>query len=1017
MKGGLNRWLVCMLVAGTAVSMQACGDDGGDDNGGTTPDVTDDTTPDTTPGGDTDAGPTPDGSTCEDPCTRARDCEALGDNFICESGCCVEDDTPVPCTRVGQECSEDGQSTDSFLCDTGLGQCLQRCADALTESSEGGNCPPRSNTFCFALNDPEPPIDPNTGDVLDGVCVPGDCSSQFGEDGAPDTTVCSGVTPLGETVACGDDDCTCNPVGNGASFCVTAGPGEVGDACLLESDADGNLTGADQCAGGLTCFRNVCVQACNAGADTSCTTEEETQFCLEGGTCECQEVLDTSGDNEPGICAQACEPFSANECPTGATCTPSWGRFGLNDWLCTPNAATPIPAGGECDLDLGNFGQCAEGSICVAEAEGSPGVCTSLCDPRNPNSGALAACGGAAAGPEVVGDTAFGEASDYLTLAEGAYSYELRSADGALLAPVAFTSTDGTASTAIAAIDDDGDLTIITVADVTATDTLPSTGLRGVHAAGGVGEVDVYLGVGLSDVDYGAAALLNIAPGDSFGYIYAGDTTLGPIDIAGVPGGTVVTAVALIVDGAPTVELVGPVAQTVAAGTSYIRPFHGAFGAPNVDIYVDCEGGAAGCTTAAVEDLAYGDVSSLAGWVALPAGAHSVYVFAAGDVPADDAPVATLTATLATGTFYTISAFNVGGDVELVPFAHPNTVDADSAAAVAIHAAPAAGIVDIAVESATPVREGLSFAGVLGSADSAYVELAAGSYSLAIRAAGADPDSEPAIATGVFAVEADTLYTAVAAGTATSGLEAILVTDSLPELGTDEGALRLLHAAKGGPVVTLNEVGEAENACAPISIAGLGFCQEICEPFPRRPEGSYPGCDAAGDSCLPFYQRDDRAVEAIGQCSTPAAEDVASAGETCGNPGFLGGGCADFAVCLSETEEDTEGTCSPLCDGFGEGTQVCGDGQSCNGVPLLLGNAFGFCVETDQPGNVGDRCTESGTICGEDNTLCIEIAQGTAECLGICREGFPGDCTAGTSCRTGVFGSQVPDFMGVCLEN
>lgn len=1016
MKGGLNRWLVCMLVAGTAISMQACGDDEPTDP--TDPGEDTGTDTDVTPGPDTDAGPTPDvDPTCEDPCTRARDCEALGDNFICDEGCCVEDDTPVPCTRVGQECTEDGQSTDTFFCDTGLGQCLQRCADALTDSSEGGNCPPRSDTFCFAINDPEPPVDASTGDVLDGICVPGDCSSQFGEDGAPDPTVCSGVTPLGETVACGDDDCTCNPVGNGASFCVTAGPGAVGDACLQDADAEGNLTGADQCGGGLTCFRNVCVQACNAGAETSCTTDEETQFCIEGGECECQEVLDTSGDNEPGICAQSCEPFSADECPSGATCTPSWGRFGLNDWLCTPIAADPIPAGGECDLDLGNFGQCAEGAICVAEAEGAPGVCTSLCDPRNPASGALAACGGASAGPEVVSDTAFGEASGYLTLTEGAYSYELRSADGALLAPVSFTSTDGTASTAIAAIDDEGDLTIITVADVTATDELPSSGLRGVHAAGGVGEVDVYLGTALSDVPYGAAALLNIAPGDSFGYIYAGGATLGPVDISSVADGSVVTAVAVIADGAPTVELVGAVAQTVEADTGYLRPFHGAFGFGEVDVYFDCEGGATGCTEPVVPGLAYGDTATLGDWASVPAGSHTLYIFAAGDAPATDAPLTTLTHTFANGTFTTLVAVADGGDVELVPFAHANTTAAGSAGVFAIHAAPAAGIVDIAVESATPVREGLSFAGVLGSADSAYVELGEGFYSLAIRAAGADPDSEPAIATGVFEVEADTLYTAVAAGTATAGLEAILVVDELPELGNDEGALRLLHAAKGGPVVTLNEVGEAENACAPISIAGLGFCQEVCEPFPRRPDGGYPGCDAATDSCLPFYQRDDRAVEAIGQCSTPAAEDTAAAGATCNNPGFLGGGCTDFAVCLSETEEDTTGTCSPLCDGFGEGTQVCGAGQSCNGVPLLLGNAFGFCVETAQAGNVGDRCSEAGTICGEDNTLCIEIAAGNAECLGICREGFPSDCTAGTSCRTGVFGSQVPDFMGVCIEN
>jgi hypothetical protein len=1008
MNGGLNKWLVCMLVAGTAASLTACGSE---DGGGDTSDQDAGTDGgNTTDGGDTDAGgtdtdtsnPDTDPGVCETAsCERNRDCAELGDNFTCVAGCCEEQAVEVQCARPGEPCDSETASNDEYFCDTGLGQCLTRCADALTDSTEGGNCPPRSNTFCLATNDPEPPQDPNTGDILDGICVPGDCTSQFNEDGTPNPAACEGVTPLGETTACGADDCTCIAVANGANFCTTAGPGDAGDECGREED------GSDGCAGGLTCFRGICLQACDlANEDTACTTDAETVLCVEGADCSCIEALDTSGDNEPGVCAAACGPFSAGECADGSTCTPSFGRFGLNDWLCTPVADAPVPIGGACDVNLGNFGQCAEGGLCTSEVEGGPGICTPLCDPRNPASGDLAACTSSAAGAELIGDTAFGEASDYLALEAGAVTAELRIADGAALSTVTYTAAAGTASSAIATFDDAGDLDIFVIDDLAEGDNVPDSGIRGFHAAAGVGDVDVYLGIAAEGVTYGTiAGPLLAAEGDNYLTVITGAGSLGPIELAGLTDTGVYTAVAINDGSSAAVELVAPATFTTTAGSGYVRAFHGANGAPNVDIYVD--------GTQVYTDLAYGDTSSLEAYAALPADTYTIEIFAAGDDPDTDTALLTTDVTVVAGQFSTFMAYFASGNLTVEGFSFGNAPTAGSASIVAIHASSNAGEVDLVIEGGTPIREDLGYGEALSSDDSAYVGLPAGSYNVSIRGAGAAPDSAAAISSGIFSLGASDLLTLIAAGSAADGLEAIAVVDELPALTTG-GALRIVHAAAGGPVVTLNAPGVAEDACAPISIDGLGFCQELCEPFPRRPEGEYPGCDNPEDSCIPYTQRDDRPVLPVGQCGLD--EGTIPAGGVCPETGVLGGGCVDFAVCLAAEVDAVEGECLPLCENFVEDSG-CADGTTCSGVPPLLGTlAFSFCVNDAQPGNVGDRCTEPGTPCAGDGTLCITVDQaGTNECVAVCRQGFGEDCGTGTTCRTGVFGSQVPSFMGICL--
>jgi hypothetical protein len=198
-------------------------------------------------------------------------------------------------------------------------------------------------------------------------------------------------------------------------------------------------------------------------------------------------------------------------------------------------------------------------------------------------------------------------------------------------------------------------------------------------------------------------------------------------------------------------------------------------------------------------------------------------------------------------------------------------------------------------------------------------------------------------------------------------------------------------------------IDEAE-VCTPSALSGFGFCQEGCEPYPRGP-GSY-GCDEGSNTCLPFVSRDDRPVEPLGFCT--GDEGFAAAYEECSNDGFLGGDCLDFAVCLALEEGDAS-ACLPLCEPFGD--DQCGSGNTCSGIPPLVGQLnFSFCMADPQPGNIGDRCAEEGVPCAADHSICI-----TETCLAVCRDGFDDCAEFGGTCDTGSLNPDVvPPYMGLC---
>ena len=181
--------------------------------------------------------------------------------------------------------------------------------------------------------------------------------------------------------------------------------------------------------------------------------------------------------------------------------------------------------------------------------------------------------------------------------------------------------------------------------------------------------------------------------------------------------------------------------------TAGVRVAHLSPDAPNVDVYVDDE--------PAFEDVAYRDVSEYA---ELPPATYDVRITAAGDeeqvVFEDSVEVA--------ASDYTLAAIGEIGE-ENQPFSVEVFEDdlsdpGENARVRGIHAAPDAPPVTVtAADPGDALFEDLAF----GEAQT--VEAPPNSYTLEVRPADAEPDSEP-VASFDVPVEAGTVYTAFAVG-------------------------------------------------------------------------------------------------------------------------------------------------------------------------------------------------------------------------------------------------------------
>jgi hypothetical protein len=159
-------------------------------------------------------------------------------------------------------------------------------------------------------------------------------------------------------------------------------------------------------------------------------------------------------------------------------------------------------------------------------------------------------------------------------------------------------------------------------------------------------------------------------------------------------------------------------------GNACVNIIHASPDAPAVDVYVNGE--------MALGDLAFGTAS---GWVALPAGDHTVQVTAAGE----DLETAVIEAdvTLDEGAAYEVAATGLLADIAPQIYQVDLSEFEDDGEATAririVHASPDAPEVDIAVTDGDVLVSELVFPDA-----SDYIDVPADSYDLEVRVAGTE---------------------------------------------------------------------------------------------------------------------------------------------------------------------------------------------------------------------------------------------------------------------------------------
>lgn len=263
-----------------------------------------------------------DADAVEVPCTP-EECEPEGK--ICTVNGCEY----PPCSNEGDVCEPASLDQADYVClyetqGSDQGRCLIKCNLDVVES-----CP--TSSLCMDFSEGTQPF---------GACFESDCSDIFSS-----AAECSDVGP---------DGGTCLPFANGANFCVPAGTADLRAECSGEVDAPADLT----CALGLLCVDGQCEEPCQPAADT----------CQAPTTC----VVMFEGHDELGLCHEACEPFSTNQCTQEG-----WGCWPISS---TQGICVEVGSLREGETCGEGHGDCAEGMFCLLETE-TTGTCTLFCSP------------------------------------------------------------------------------------------------------------------------------------------------------------------------------------------------------------------------------------------------------------------------------------------------------------------------------------------------------------------------------------------------------------------------------------------------------------------------------------------------------------------------------------------------------------------------------------------------------------------------------------------------------------
>ncbi|GJQ63346.1 MAG: hypothetical protein SCALA702_23990 [Melioribacteraceae bacterium] len=223
-----------------------------------------------------------------------------------------------------------------------------------------------------------------------------------------------------------------------------------------------------------------------------------------------------------------------------------------------------------------------------------------------------------------------------------------------------------------------------------------------------------------------------------------------------------------------------------------IRVIHTSYDAPAVDVWVD--------GNTAITNLGY---LATSGYAKVRAGTRNIQVTPAG---ATTPVVINADLTFDPETDYTIYAVDALGSIGAVVSEDDRSVTPGNAKVRFIHASPDAPAVDIKVEDGTGAAlfSNTSFKGV-----NDYIDVAPGTYNLAVTPAGAE--TEVGIL-GMVTLDAGTIYTVVATGTLnaddtyTFGVRAFVDNnngDATADLSFATSEVMVVHAVPDAPEVDL----------------------------------------------------------------------------------------------------------------------------------------------------------------------------------------------------------------------
>lgn len=412
----------------------------------------------------------------------------------------------------------------------------------------------------------------------------------------------------------------------------------------------------------------------------------------------------------------------------------------------------------------------------------------------------------------VVTDLAFGEGTDYLVVPEGTYTFRVApagaGADAAVLTLADLALADGSASTAVAF----GAVSSITGKALTDDASGLADGdfrVRVMHAASGVGEVDIWAltdnGAAplLEDVPFGADAVLDL-PAAAYDVGFDVDNDAIPdltFSLPEIPAGFYVNLYAAN-DVSGAVYLLaqlpdGTIAQVdpnpvAPAPTAQLRFLHLSPDAPAVDVWVD------GLTDPIASDLVFTEGTA---YVEVPAGTYTARIAPAGTSP-EDAVLVVSGLTLEGGGFYSATAYdNLASLDALALMDDVEDIEAGTWRGQIVHAAPAVGDVDLWAltdSGAFPLLEDVPFGAY------ATLDLADASVRVGVDV---DDDANPDLTFVVPSLGSGTFADVYAANDSAGNvfLLAHLPDGSTvrinPEDATPNAYVRVLHLSPDAPAV------------------------------------------------------------------------------------------------------------------------------------------------------------------------------------------------------------------------